>query len=182
MNETMTTQNNITEVGNNRLEKYAERVNAKPQWKNQLLIKDGQAIFVKSGKPYTCKKVEGYVKLPGMLCMEPIEQQNMSICFTPKKRVIISKDGQAYFRGYRELNTEGCILFVHAASSCYDLLVADFSDEIPALITIDDGEVDNVNSLTYRILEFFIKNSMELSDNVATEIGMGKGDAEDEWE
>lgn len=182
MNETMTTQNNSTEVGNNRLEKYAEKVNAKPQWKNQLLIKDGQAIFVKNGKPFACKKVEGYVKLPGMLCMEPIEQQNMSIYFTPKQRVIIVKDGQAYFRGYRESNTEGCILFVHAAGSCYDLLVVDFSDEIPALITIDDGEMDNTNSLIYRILEYFINNSTEMSDNAVIGIGMEKGDERDEWE
>ena len=53
MKETMTTQRNMTEVETRRLEKYVERLREQPQWRNQLLIKNGQATFVKNGKVHT---------------------------------------------------------------------------------------------------------------------------------
>ena len=59
MKETMTTQSNMTEVETSRLEKYVERLREQPQWRNQLLIKNGQATFVKNGKVHTCNKIEG---------------------------------------------------------------------------------------------------------------------------
>ena len=110
----MTTQSNMTEVETSRLEKYVERLREQPQWRNQLLIKNGQATFVKNGKVHTCNKIEGYVKLPDMKCVEPIQQIEMSIGFAPKMRMILWKDKKAYFRGYRKANTDGCILFIHA--------------------------------------------------------------------
>lgn len=67
------------------------------------------------------------------------------------------KDKKAYFRGYRKANTDGCILFIHAISESYDLLIVDIKDDIPALIAIDDSEIENVNSITYPILEYLIK-------------------------
>ena len=182
MKETMTTQSNMTEVETSRLEKYVERLREQPQWRNQLLIKNGQATFVKNGKVHTCNKIEGYVKLPDMKCVEPIQQIEMSIGFAPKMRMILWKDKIAYFRGYRKANTDGCILFIHAISESYDLLIVDIKDDIPALIAIDDSEIENVNSITYPILEYLIKNSIEVSENVIEEEPYGKGDFDDEWE
>ena len=182
MKETMTTQSNMTEVETSRLAKYVERLREQPQWRNQLLIKNGQATFVKNGKVHTCNKIEGYVKLPDMKCVEPIQQIEMSIGFAPKMRMILWKDKKAYFRGYRKANTDGCILFIHAISESYDLLIVDIKDDIPALIAIDDSEIENVNSITYPILEYLIKNSIEVSENVIEEEPYGKGDFDDEWE
>ena len=88
---------NMTEVETSRLEKYVERLREQPQWRNQLLIKNGQATFVKNGKVHTCNKIEGYVKLPDMKCVEPIQQIEMSIGFAPKMRMILWKDKKAYF-------------------------------------------------------------------------------------
>ena len=89
---------------------------------------------------------------------------------------------KAYFRGFRYANSVGCILFLHAISESYDLLIVDIKDDIPALIAIDDSEIENVNSITYPILEYLIKNSIEVSENVIEEEPYGKGDFDDEWE
>ena len=63
MKETMTTQSNMTEVETSRLEKYVERLREQPQWRNQLLIKNGQATFVKNGKVHT-GTLEHFFTLP----------------------------------------------------------------------------------------------------------------------
>ena len=153
MKETMTTQSNMTEVETSRLEKYVERLREQPQWRNQLLIKNGQATFVKNGKVHTCNKIEGYVKLPDMKCVEPIQQIEMSIGFAPKMRMILWKDKKAYFRGYRKANTDGCILFIHAISESYDLLIVDITDEKirsynKMLVTL---EAQNIEELSVKL-------------------------------
>lgn len=182
MNDVITTtQNQMQEASDKRLEKYIERVQKKPKCRNQLLIKNGQGFFVKNGEPHRCNKIEGYIQLPNMKCLEPIQQMDIGIYFVPQKRIIILSDGQVFYRGYRQFNAPNCTIFLHAVTQYYDLLVVDVADDITALVAIDDAEVDNVNARTFEILDYLVKNPNS-SLSIAEPDKMEGDTNEDDWE
>lgn len=184
MNEESTMLGTMEEVAKRRLEKYQEKIHAKPKNRNQLLFKDGQAIFVKNGQGFLCNKVEGYVRLPGMDGLESVGQLNMAICFLTKQRMIIQLKDQVFFRGFRQCNTADCILLLHVSGDCYDVLVADLAEDIPTLVGVDDVDdgIDIVNPVSYQIMEYLMKKSAKCF-NVRNEvIDLEEGVEDDEWE
>lgn len=178
MNTEMT--ETATEISRKRVNKYQEKITMKPKCRNQLLVKNGKAILVKEGIPYECSSVKGYIKLPEMEYMMQIQDIDIVIHFAPRQRMIIAKDDKVFFRGYRSLNAQNSFILVQAINQYYNLLIADISDEIPALIAIDDGEDENsVNILTYKMLEYMLKNSREkLGEIKVCEVE----EEDDEWE
>ena len=112
--------------------------------------------------------------------MMQIQDIDIVIHFAPRQRMIIAKDDKVFFRGYRSLNAQNSFILVQAINQYYNLLIADISDEIPALIAIDDGEDENsVNILTYKMLEYMLKNSREkLGEIKVCEVE----EEDDEWE
>lgn len=179
MFENETTLSNREMVQKKRLDKYLDKVQSKPKMRNQLLIKNGQAIFVRNGKSLGYYKVEGYVKLPGMERSETIDQVNMLVALLPKGQMIIKTDDQIIFRGYRDYNTSDSFLLLHASGEDYDVLVADIAEDIPALVAIDDSEGDNiVNPLSYRIMEHLMRSPVQECNTVDM---VEEGD-DDEWE
>lgn len=172
-------RSNMEEIQKKRLEKYSDKVEAKPSTRNQLYIREGQAKLIKNGQMLSCNKVEGYVKLPEMNRLETIDQLDMAIAFLPKNRMIIRTADQTYFRGYKEYNSSDCMLLLHVSGQEYDLLVADIAEDIPALIAIDDGEEDDiVNPISYQIMERLMRSPLQECNTV----DMVEGDDDDEWE
>lgn len=180
MTEERTKVSNMEEIHKKRLEKYAERIHDKPQSKNQLLFKEGQAVCIRNGQVFSCNKVEGYVKLPDMAHLQSLDLVNMAVFFLPKHKMIIRAEDNVYFRGFQKNNTPDCIFLLHVAGEYYDVLVADISDNIPALVAVDDGEYDDiVNPISYQIMEYLMKKEAQVCDTVDVLV---EGDDDDEWE
>lgn len=165
MKELLNEEDRMEKIARIRLDKYKEKISLNPKYRNQLLIKDGTAIFIKDGTPLTCDRVEGYFRLPDMKYLMPIQQVSMSIYFTPRQRMIIVLDDKVYFRGYHTDNTKNCFLLLQANNQYYNLLVADIAEEIPALIAIDDSEDGNgINIRMYSILQYIMQKAIKVEE------------------
>lgn len=144
-----------------RVNKYLERIGDKPKNKNQLFIKDGEAIFVLEGFSSKCSMLEGYVKLPDEDKFLIVSQMDISFFILPKGKLIVQRDNQTEFLGFKNENSQGCCLILHAVTEYDDILIISLDNNIPLLISLDvvDGDEVNFNSLVFITVEYLLKKA-----------------------
>lgn len=173
--------NKNAEIANERISKYMERIEDKPRNKNQLLIKNGEAVLVIDGEQKRCIKVEGYIKFSKDDKVVSISQGNYAFFILPREKMIIIQDDKYMFLGYKTNNTKGGFMLIHAVTELDDLLIVQVDDNIPVLISIDEfyDEKDSFNARIYQILYTLIQKNL-----VNTNIDMTnkKEEEDDEWE
>ncbi len=165
-----------------RVNKYLERIEDKPKNKNQLLIKDGEAILVMAGISSKCTMLEGYVKLPDEDKFYIASQMDISFFILPKGKLIVYRENQTEFLGFKNENSQECCLLIHAVTEYDDILIISLDGNIPLFISIDivDGDEVNFNRLVFMNVEYLLKklyaSILPLTDIVEKE------DEDDEWE
>lgn len=165
-----------------RVDKYLERIEDKPKNRNQLLIRDGEAILVMEGVSSKCTMLEGYVKLPDEDKFHVASQMDISFFILPKGKLIVYRENQTEFLGFKNENSQECCLLIHAITEYDDILIISLDNNIPLYISVDvvDGDEVNINKLVFMNVEYLLKK-VYTSNLPLTDVVEKEGE-DDEWE
>ena len=172
MNETKNTKMDLYDnkevykkIAKNRLDKYMCKAVQKKYNQNELIIKNGEALLSISGSNSLCKKVEGYLKLPGTNIITNIKQSELVLLLPGKNKLIMpyNNNSEIICRGYKKDNLKDFMLLLYAETELDYLLVIDITngDTLPLSF---QGDSDNNHNA--KILYDQFKYAIEKETNI----------------